>query len=54
MYTIVGWAAFVVLIVLVGLSMLPYLLYRVWVSRIPFKKQGRRPDFDLRAPKPAG
>ena len=41
-------------IALAGLAALPWLLWRVWVNRIPFKKQGRRPDFDLRASKPVG
>jgi len=42
----------VVLVCLVlGLPMLPYLLWRVWANRIPFKKQGRGLDFDLVKPK---
>lgn len=47
-------ALVVLAIVLVGLPMLPYLLWKKWVNRIPFKKQGRHPDFDLSASKPAG
>lgn len=54
MYTIAGWVAFVVLIVLVGLSMLPYLLWRAWDNTIPLKKQGRGLDLDYRASKPMG
>ena len=35
-------------IAFLGLGMLPYLLWRVWVNRIPFKKKGRGLDFDSR------
>ena len=37
-----------------GLAMLPYCLWRAWVKGIPFKKQGRHPDFDCSESKPVG
>jgi len=38
-------------IVLVGLLMMPYLLYLAWERIITLKRQSRGLDFDLRMPK---